>query len=94
MRGDEFQPSTVPHHLVAGPGFHKVATPALRVCSRGGFRLDLPSRIGYGPPEVMEWRAAAVAGGPGHAGLPLPAAAEAHRRQERGDLAGRALLAP
>ena len=51
-------------------------------------------QIGYGPPEVMEWRAAAVAGGPGHAGLPLPAAAEAHRRQERGDLAGRAFLVP
>jgi hypothetical protein len=48
-------------------------------------------QIGYGPPEVMEWRAAAVAGGPGHAGLPLPAAAEAHHRQERGDLADRAL---
>jgi hypothetical protein len=38
-------------------------------------------QIGYGPPEVMEWQAAAVAGGPGHAGLSLPAAANSGQRQ-------------
>jgi hypothetical protein len=38
MGWDEFQPSTVLHHLVAGPGLPELAISALR--ARGGLRLD------------------------------------------------------